>query len=110
MGRTIRAVRIVDKLVIQAYMASYKHFTGSSTTLTASAGFELVQQAYIRQHPFHYETHTALTLQSLVSTMIPFLYPYCQFLACLVALGAMYLISSFLRNSQIPGEIRALLR
>ena len=42
--------------------------------------------------------------------MIPSLYPYCQFLACLVALGVMYLIISFLRNSQTPSEIRALLR
>lgn len=108
MGRTIRAVRVVDKLAIQAYMTSYKHFAGSSTTLTASTEFELVQQACIRQHPFHYETHTPLTFQSLVSTMIPFLYPYYQFLACLVALGVMYLIiSSFLRNSQAPSEIRA---
>lgn len=88
-------------------MASYEHFTWSSTTLTASAQFELVQQACIRQHPFHYETHTPLTFQSLVSTMIPFLYTYYQFLACLVALGVMYLISSFLRNSQPPSEIRA---
>lgn len=73
-------------------MASYKQFTGSSTTLTASARFELVQQ-------------------SPASTMIPFLYPYYQFLACLVALDVMYLIvSSFLGNLQTPSEIRALLR
>jgi hypothetical protein len=43
--------------------------------------------------------------------MIPSIYPYYQFLACLVALGVMYLIiSSFLRNSQTPSEIRALRR
>ena len=65
MGRTIRAVRVADKLAIQAYMASYKHFTGSGTTLTASAQFELVQQACIRQHPFRYETHTPLTFHGL---------------------------------------------
>jgi len=46
--------------------------------------------------------------QSLVSTMIPFIYPYYQFLARLVALGVMYLIiSSFFRNSQTLSEIRA---
>ncbi|OCL11166.1 hypothetical protein AOQ84DRAFT_198847 [Glonium stellatum] len=41
--------------------------------------------------------------------MTSFLYPYYQFLACLVALSVTYLaVSSFLRDSRVPDEIKVL--